>query len=227
MENNIDNNQFNRRRFGQSLEEFEVAKLRRKYEALGYEFRDNYRPRRRYFRTYAVDAYAVNRITGDEIVFEVKSVHSYNERTFQIIKNRRIDFQNWFPRARFMLVLAKEEKPVDFSFPELSILLLNYIISRETFLNEPFWRKQVVRPNSVEDIECTGFRFDGNARFEIRGYANFRFWYLVNEKEFRGEMLNDGIPFYYETAIRLDQGEPFLESCKITFDFSEFGLNNP
>ena len=49
---------FNRESFGDSLELFEIAKLKRKYESLGYEFRTDFRPRRRYIKTYKVDAYA-------------------------------------------------------------------------------------------------------------------------------------------------------------------------
>lgn len=233
-ENNLENSSFNNRRFGEELEQFEIAKLRRKYEALGYEFKQNFKPRRSNFDTFYVDAYAINRATSDEIIFEIKSLYTYNKRTAQDIRKKREEYLNWYPNARFILVLAREEKPLSFQFPQLGKLLFDFISKNPQELLDLYDLKgfisirfhDVTDEDYVTDVECTSFTYLEGSTFQFKGYANFRFWMYVEEEDFRGEVLNEGIPFFFNASVKFTNSEPMISQCKIKFDFSEFGLPN-
>ena len=222
-ENNLGNAPFDRQKFGESLEQFEIAKLKRKYEPLGYEFIENVDS-----ENFQFDAFAYNKATGDSIIFEVKSMYSYNKSIAQEIRKKREEYLKFYPNTRFILVLAREEQPLSFQFPQLANLLFDYISNNPEELLDLYELNgfRSMRFHNITDVECTGFTYLEGSTLQFKGYANFRFWMYFEEEDFRGEVLNDGIPFYFNASVKFTNSEPMISQCKIKFDFSEFGLPN-
>ena len=111
--------------FAKSLEEFEVAKLIKKYTNLGYEIVDD----KDWAHIYIPDLHIINKKTQDEIIFEIKSRYKYNKDFLEFLNIQRSYYQYVFPKARFVLVLAKEEQPISFEGEIIKKLLLDFIKS--------------------------------------------------------------------------------------------------
>lgn len=209
-----------RENFGKSLEEFEVAKLIKKYNDLGYQIKH-----RRLPKLFRPDLHMINSKTRDEIIFEIKSKYSYNEQTFSDIERQRAHCSHYFPNARFVLVLAKEEKSISFKSKTIKTLLFDLIKSdyKEEF--NKIYTKMNIEFEEVDYFECSNVDFGDFTSIELEGHGNIIFWIEVDEDNFKGKRLTDGTPFYFKIKIKHQQDKNTLyqidkQSSVIKFDFS-------
>jgi hypothetical protein len=217
------------KRFGKDLEQFEIAKLRRKYEKLGYVFRDDFFPESHSHDVH-IDAYAQHPISKDEIIFEIKSQLTILRGDKNRIIMQRRNIAKYYPNARFILVIAREIKEPLIDIPDLNDLLLNYIsteyIKRLKSTIHYYNRMESIEEISYEKLVHKNFRI-----IEVIGYANLKFWIDISEKHLSGEILTDGIPIKFHLFLDYSKDKtdviPILnESSKIDFDFTEFENRN-
>jgi hypothetical protein len=231
--------------FGENLELFELAKLKRKYEGLGYKFIEKaYRIRNN--EKFIIDAYAIHPVTKEEIIFQIKSIETIKKGDTERLLELREKYREIFPKARFVVVLAREPKQQKIVDSELNFLLLKFI--EKNFLGKiRNIVKGLIQLESVTDITFDKLDFGNFTSISAAGNANLKFWIVQDEKEFRGESLSDGIPFYFNINIILNSKStsnsrsrstsklktrqksksiPIYKNInkmsKIDFDFSEF-----
>jgi len=232
--------------FGESLEAFEVAKLIKKYTQIGYEIVDDgyliqYKDWRehkdwpkykdlleylgsRHFRLIP-DLHIINKETQDEIIFEIKSKYSYNEETIRTISAKKAYYSNFFPNARFVLVLAKEERPIFFEGEIIKKLLLDFIKSNYKEKFTEFFSENNTELEEVDYFECSSIDFEDFTNIKLQGQANLKFWMEVNDETFKGKRLADGITFNFDLKMKFEPNKTALyridkQSSKINFDFS-------
>ncbi len=211
--------------FGERLEQLEIAKLRVKYEGRGYNFYENYRSNRK-GELFIFDAYAKNPKTEDEIIFEVKSKESIQKgdtEKFLVIRDKYLFH---FPKARFILVFAKEAKESAIVDSALNGLLAEYIKAKYLkYLTDRI--RGFTKIENVEQISFANVNLKDFKNLEISGYGNIKFWLKRDDESFVGQVLSDGIPFQFQAFLSLNQEKLdyiYLldERTEITFDLSEF-----
>jgi|GEM_PF-2168332 len=210
-----------RKEFGKSLEEFEVAKLIKKYTKLGYEVIDEDWPH----LSFIPDLHIINKEIEDEIIFEIKSKYRYNKDFLEIINAQRTYYRYIFPNARFVLVLAKEEQPISFEGEMIKTLLLDFIKSNYAKELNKFFPKNNIELEEVDYFECSNVDFENFENIKLRGQANLKFWIEVNEETFIGKRLADGITFNFDLKMKFEPNKTSLyqideQSSQISFDFS-------
>jgi hypothetical protein len=209
--------------FGKSLEAYEVAKLIKKYTELGYEIIYNRRKRHPFF--VRPDLHLINKETGDEIIFEVKSKYTYKKETFNGIIEQKEFYKSKFPHARFVLVLAKEEEPISFESKTIKKQLLDYIKSNYHDALNDIYKINKIEFEEVDYFECVNVDFGDFTSIKIQGYANIKYWIEVDEDDFKGKKLADGTPFYFDLKMNYDPSSNVIfkidnSLSKIKFDFT-------
>lgn len=213
--------------FGEGLEQFEIAKLREKYEKLGYIFHENYRIRKNK-EPFILDAYAKNAKTKDEIIFEVKASESIKKGDTDEILKQRNKYLSFFPGARFVLVLARKSKELEIEKSELNTLLLEFIrVKYKDLLKSKIEGFEEIE--SIENISFEKVNLKDFSSINIDGYANLKFWINFKDKEINGVSLSDGIPFKFIAKLEHNMHNPYSiyslkETAEIEFDLSEFEI---
>lgn len=207
--------------FGENLEVFELAKLKRKYEELGFEFHTD---RRR--KGVILDAIAIHPETKEEIIFEIKRAENFRKGDTEKILQKRNEYLKLFPKARFVFVLARETKEYNIPDSDFNLLLLKFIEEKH-LKNIKRKINGFIKLDSVTDIVHDKLDFGNFKSINVTGYANLKFWIQIEEKEIRGESLSDGLPFAFDIKLVFKPGnrEVIYEigsDSKIDFDFSEF-----
>ena len=209
--------------FGQNLEVFELAKLKRKYEELGFVFFTDHKRRGKIF-----DAFAKHPETKEEIIFEIKRAENFRKGDTERLLQQRNEYLKLFPKARFVLVLAKEAREMKIPYSGLNELILNYI-EEKYMTNIKGNINGIIKLDTVTDIVYNNLDF-GNFRYiKATGNANLKFWIRIEENEFNGESLSDGLPFSFNIKLvfRPDNEKVIYEienDSKIDFDFTEFEI---
>lgn len=207
--------------FGENLEVFELAKLQRKYEALGFKFHTDLRR-----KGVILDAIAKHPETKEEIIFEIKRAENFRKGDTEKILQKRNEYLKLFPKASFVFVLARETKEYNIPDSEFNFLLLNFIEEKHI---KHIKRKinGFIKLASVKDIVHDNLDFGSFKSINVTGYANLKFWVQIEEKEIRGEFLSDGLPFAFDIKLVFKPGNSEViyeigSDSKIDFDFSEF-----
>lgn len=210
------------RTIAENLERLELAKLKQKYEALGYEF--TIESRRQHL---SLDAYAYRKEPRDEIIFEVKAIATLSAaEQRQIISERRKIIKQAFPNARFVLVIAKENEESEVvDSPTLNTLLASYISERQfEILRGKI--PDIERPLSVEKVSIDKVEFGDFSTIKMAGYANLLFYLRVDTVEFQGIRLADGITFKFEVSLQHTNNPQQIYNVapdsRLYFDFAEF-----
>jgi hypothetical protein len=211
--------------FGESLEQLELSKLRIKYEKLGYNFEESYQ-RKRKGDLFQFDAYAKHPVTKDEIIFEIKSKETIQKGDTERILSTRDKCLSYFPRARFIIVLAKEAKEPIIVESSLNFLLKKYI-EAEYLKNLKGSIKGFMNVESVDQISFEKVNFNNFESLEVSGYGNLKFWLKIDYEQFKGRALSDGTPFEFHAFLTHNPeklGDIYVIDNKtvITFDLSEF-----
>lgn len=211
--------------FGENLEVFELAKLKRKYEELGFVFYTDH-PRTGKGNRYIFDAFAKHLETKEEIIFEIKRAEDFRKDDTERMLQQRDTYLKLFPRARFVLVLAREAKELKIPDSGLNELILKFI--EEKYLTK-IKRKidGFIKLGSVTDIVYDNLDFGNFSLIKAKGNANLKFWFKIEEEDLRGESLSDGLPFaFYINLIYSPDEDATIyklgEGSIIDFDFSEF-----
>lgn len=209
--------------FEENLEQLEISKLRKKYEALGYDFFEHHK-RKVKGKAFIFDAYANHTKKKDEIIFEVKSSESINKGDTEKILRQRDEYRQFFPKSRFMLVLAREPKEPVIANSDLNILILEFIKKKyiDTIRINGFKRLDSVDNISFERVDFKDFN-----TIEIEGIGNLKFWITVDEQNFIGETLTDGIPFKFNSVLQYIGSKQkaiyqLSDLTEMQFDLSEF-----
>lgn len=207
--------------FGKNLEQIEVAKLKLKYEELGYKFYPNKKSK---FGDLFFDAYARNPSTKDEIIFEVKAKDSVEKGdTEKLVKRRELILQH-YPNARFVLVLAKKPSKDFFADSKLNNLLLEFIKEYKLEKLKPYIKQ--IDGQNIQSISINKLDFKDFKTIYIEGVGNFVFKHFVKNENFEGKILSDGVPFQFSINLinNFDKNKPYSiePNSKITFDISEF-----
>ncbi len=209
--------------FEDNLEQFELAKVKRKYEALGFQVYLNRTITRKNIK-FSFDAYAKHPLSHEEIIFEVRAKNSLKPGDTKKIISQRNSYLTLFPRARFVLVITNEYKEPSFERSDFNQLLKNYIEAYEienlkrTIIN-------LISIDSVEEISIAKINFGDFKSIDLSGRGNLKFWIETNNKEFVGRSLSDGIPFNFKANLKYRKGKQiyFLDhETIIDFDLSEF-----
>jgi len=214
-----------RKTFGESLEQLELTKLRIEYEKLGYKFDEQYK-RMRKGEFFQFDAYAKHPETGEEIIFEIKSKESIQKGDTERLLAMRDRYLFHFPKARFILVLAKEAKEPVIAESSLNRLLKKYIEAK--YMKDLKGSiKGFINVEIVEQISFEKVNFNNFKSLEVSGYGNLKFWLKIDDKQFKGQTLSDGIPFQFRAFLKHNRGKldeiyRLDKSTEITFDLSEF-----
>lgn len=213
--------------FGENLEQIEIAKLKLKYEELGYNFFTYKRLRSKENVLFEVDAFAKHPATKEEIIFEVKAKESVNKGDTKKLVDRRDQLLKHFPKARFVLVLAKEPQKQIIETSSLNDLILDYIKYHE-WKNNFFFFNQPIEPTKIESITIEKIDFKDFINIDLEGYGNFVFKHYVKNEDFEGIILSDGIPFQFNIKLinNFDRNQPFTidYKSKFSFDISEFKI---
>ncbi len=210
--------------FGENLEQIEIAKLRLKYEELGYDFFTNKRfPK----HNLILDAYARNPETKEEIIFEVKAKESIKKGDTEKLVARREQLLKYYPKARFVLVLANEPSKKFIDVSSLNTLFFDYLKNYE--LNkEQFKIIMSFEPLKIESLITEKIDFEEFGSIKLEGYGNLIFKHFVKDENFEGNVLSDGIPFQFKIKLinNFEKKQPFSidKSSKFTFDISEFKI---
>lgn len=208
--------------FGENLEQIEIAKLRLKYEELGFNF---YSEKRFPKENLILDAYAKHPISKEEIIFEVKAKESIKKGDTEIFVARRDQLLKRFPKARFVLVLAKKPSNQIIEDSSLNDLILDYIKYFE-WKNNPFFFLNEVEPIRIESITIDKMDFENFNRIQLEGYGNFVFKHYIKDENFEGTILSDGIPFQFKITLInkfiANQSFEIDHNSKFIFDMSEF-----
>lgn len=211
--------------FGENLEQIEIAKLKLKYEELGYNFFTHKRLRSKENVVFEVDAFAKHPETKEEIIFEVKAKESVNKGDTKNLVNRRDQLLKHFPKARFVLVLAKEPQKQIIETSRLNDLILDYIKHHE-WKNNFFFFNQPIEPTKIESLTIEKIDFKDFKNIDLEGYGNYVFTHYVKNEDFEGKILSDGIPFQFKINLfnNFNRESPFSidHSSKFKFDISEF-----
>jgi hypothetical protein len=210
--------------FGENLEQIEIAKLRLKYEELGFDFNTNLKVRINANRRIEIDAYAKHPKTKEEIIFEVKAKESLKKGDTEKLVKRREELIKFFPNARFVLVLAKESPKQVIEDSSLNKLLLDFIKDKELQKLNSLIKQ--INAESIQSLNIEKIDFIDFKNIDIEGYGNFVFKHFVKNEDFEGLILSDGIPFQFKLKLvnNFNIAEPFTISkdSKILFDISEF-----
>lgn len=209
-------------------EEYEQLRLKMKYEEMGYEvsFPEAINEDRK--QKYIPDLYAINKETGEEIVFEIKSrtgLKKIKKGDILELRNRCLEH---YKNAKFILVLpdeVKEDVSVD---SKLNDLLLNFI--KETKLEyfqiniQGFFRLEHVEEVVLDKVDFNDFK-----SINVSGEANLKFYIERNEGDLNALNISDGIPFQFNLTLTHNQFSDtkktvytISEESRITFDLSEF-----
>lgn len=206
-------------------EKLEKLRLKAKYEGLGYKVSF---PRISRDGGPIPDVYAINKITGDEIIFEIKSRTSLSRIKKSMILQMRNHYLKSYKKARFILVLpdeVEEKKPIE---SILNDLLLNYL---DKNYNEVFSKniEGFMKLKKIEELIMNYVNFNDFQNLTVRGEANLRFMISGRENEFYYENLADGIPFQFNLTLnyifpkKVDQNiYKISDDSEILFDLSEF-----
>jgi hypothetical protein len=211
--------------FGENLEVFELAKLKNKYEELGFIFYTDHQRIGKGNR-YLFDAFAKNPLTNEEIIFEIKSAKDFRKGDTERVLQQRDTYLKLFPRARFVLVLAKEPVKPNILDSAINDLLLKFI-EKEKLKDIMSKIDGFIKLNSLTDISINNLDFADFRTMNIKGYANLKFWIQIEDNNFRGESLSDGLPFAFDINLIYSPNEistiyKLEKESKIDFDFSEF-----
>jgi hypothetical protein len=208
--------------FGENLEQIEIAKLRLKYEELGFNF---YSEKRFPKENLILDAYAKHPISKEEIIFEVKAKESIKKGDTEIFVARRDQLLKRFPKARFVLVLAKKPSNQIIEDSSLNDLIFDFVKHFEWKKN-PFSFLIAAEPIRIESISIDKIDFKKFNRILLEGYGNFVFKHFIKDENFEGTILSDGILFQFKISLinRFDKDRPFEidHNSKFIFDMSEF-----
>lgn len=213
-----------KRTFGENLEFIEIAKLKLKYEELGFNFKSKYHVKINQDERFEIDAYAKNPITGEEIIFEVKAQSSLKKGDTEFLIKRRTKLLNRFPKAKFILVLAKETVRPEIEVSDLNKMILDFIIENELNHIKKFVFQ--IKDFQISSINIDTIDFKDFSRIYLEGYGNFVFTHFVKNEKFEGYTMSDGIPFGFKLNLinNYDRFKPFSikSDSKINFDLSEF-----
>ena len=213
------------RTIGENLERLELSKLKKKYEALDYDFVVESRR-----KGFVLDAYAYKSEPRDEIIFEVKAIASLSvDQQRRILSERRSAIKQAFPSARFVLVIAKESEESEIvESPTMNSLMANHL-SEQYFDELRAKIPNIRRPLKVEELSLERADFKDFSTIEIVGYGNLRFYLDVDTEEFRGTRLADGITFKFEVSLlhtnNPEQIYSIANGSQFYFDFAEFERN--
>lgn len=212
-------------KFSENLVQFELAKLKSKYEKLGFNFREDCRMIRK-GKQFLFDAYAKHPETKEEIIFEIKALETFPKKSKESILKQREEYLKYFPNSKFILVVARLQKLPEISKSSINLLLQNFISEHYTkkLKSEVF---NFMRVDSVTDISYDKIDFGNFSLMNLEGYANLKFWIKQDNPTFKGESLADGIPFQYHIELihnSSNSNSYYSLSPKsvIYFDLSEF-----
>jgi hypothetical protein len=213
----------------ESLEIFELARLKEKYEGLGYNFQSNVR---RKFNGQQVffDALAKHPESKEEIIFEVKA-QSLQRRTFNSdIISRRDLCKRIFPHAKFILVLAREREEPKIDKSILDGLLFDFIVREYLdFLHKKI--SNLTKLERVDELSLEKISFNDFENISVHGFANLRCWTTIESETFKGEAFSDGVPFHFKIILLANsnwtrhnnsQLYSISKNSTIEFDLSEY-----
>lgn len=210
--------------FGENLEQIEIAKLKLKYEELGFNFYTNKKSR---ITDLIIDAYARHPLTKEEVIFEVKAKESIKKGDTEKLVARRDMLLKHYPNARFVLVLAKQPTKQIIEVSNLNDLILDYIKNNE-WKNYSSIFIQPIEPTKIESITIEKINFKDFINIDLEGYGNFVFKHYVKNEDFEGKILSDGIPFQFSINLinNFNRDKPFTidNKSKFSFDISEFKI---
>ncbi|REG92155.1 hypothetical protein [Algoriphagus antarcticus] len=201
---------------GFRLESLELAKLKIEYESKGFKFIENKR-KKIGESSLVLDGYAINSVTGEEIIFIVRSErNTSSEEKVSFWENIKL-YKSYFPKAKVHLVVPKEVE-----VPNIKFDFLQKILKEEIQLNH---MKELAKRISYENLEIVDvskvsidFVQFKNEELEIKGQAHLiisigiDYNFIIYELPFKFSL--KGFTFWYsqknnnkQLSIKIDYYE--------------------
>jgi hypothetical protein len=211
----------------ESLEILEASKIIELYEKKGYKvFPDKTFHRKG--KPFRFDLFAVDEKTHDKIIFEIVSPEKNHKQQIGKLLKQRDEYLKYFPEARFVLVVARERKLPYAIKSKFNDMLLKYLKEYKSgFIKTNI--SAFIDYEEVNDLDFNNIDFNDFNKLSLTGTANLKFWIKIEDEEYVGKALSDGVPFSFNIELLLnskdeqqDEVYRISEYSTIDFDFSEF-----
>jgi hypothetical protein len=214
----------------ESLETLEASKIIEQYEKEGYKVFTE----KTFFRKgkrFRFDLFAINEKNKDTIIFEIVSPTKQHKQQIKELLKQRGEYLKYFPEARFVLAVARERKVPYAIKSKFNDMILKYLKEyKDAFIKRNI--PAFIDYEGVHDLDYSKIDFNDFTKLSLSGTANLKFWIRIEDEEYVGKALSDGVPFSFHINLLLNslekqQGEVYRisEDSTIDFDFSEFITN--
>lgn len=215
----------------ESLETLEASKIIKEYEKKGYEVSAEKLMVRKGKR-FRFDLFAVNKKTKEKIIFEIVSPKKQHKQQIRELLKQRDEYLKYIPDAKFVLVVARERKVPYAIKSRFNDMILKFLKeNKDDFIKSNI--TEFIEYDNIYDIDFTNVDFNDFTKLSLVGTANLKFWIKIEDEEFVGKALSDGVPFSFHINLLLNSQKEqradvyrISEDSKVDFDFTEF-IGNP